>query len=69
MKSGCGANASESAAVLLWRYLFSTQDDFYTKYGKAQRALRAFLDGAPITKLYGCDYHLFLLPEEQLKLC
>jgi hypothetical protein len=69
MKNGCASSASESAAVLLWRYLFSTQDDFYTKYGKAQRALRAFLDESPITKLYGCDYHLFLLPEEQLKLC
>jgi hypothetical protein len=70
LKKGQSCNDAESGAVLLWRYLYSNpQDDFYTKYGKAQRALRAFLDESPITKLFGCDYHLFLLPEEQLKLC
>lgn len=69
MKNGCANNTTESAAVLLWRYLFSSKEDFHTKYGKAQRAMRAFLDGTPMTKLYGCDYHLFLLPQEQAKAC
>jgi hypothetical protein len=72
MRTGIANGKNEMAAAMLNRFLISNAGsgvDHATKYGKIERALLAFLNDEPITRLYCLEGELFLLPEEQAKLC
>jgi hypothetical protein len=72
MRTGIANGKNEMAAAMLNRFLISNAGsgvDHATKYGKIERALLAFLNDETITRLYCLEGELFLLPEEQAKLC
>lgn len=64
------AEPGAGAAILLNQYLVGSKINIYnsasarTTYAKAARALRAFLDGRPLDKLYAATTELFPLPGE-----
>lgn len=68
LKTGLTASSRDFAAITLRNYLLKNSQSGsmieVEKYRKTQSALRAFLDGASVTKLYGTERDLFPIPDK-----
>lgn len=67
-REGIPANESEYIIVKLRNFALATagakHSDAITNYGKAERALRAYLDGERLATLYAANEEMFPIPNE-----
>lgn len=64
LESGMVVDPSESAAVMVYRFMVERGRGRPELYAKTERSLMAFVHGEPLTRVYATKEELFPLPEE-----
>jgi len=71
IKTGLNSGKGEQAAIVLRNWLLAhthirSRDAIILSYARTQTALQHFIDGHPITRIYGTDVELFPVPKDSV---